>query len=196
MAKRVIIVHGWDGSPTSDWIGWAREAFQEIGYEAIAPQMPGADRPVIRDWVEKLRYVTGRVDEHTYFIGHSIGCQAIMRFVETLDTKVGGAIFVSGWFRLQNLESKEEEKIAKPWIETPIDCAKVRANLARSVLMLGSRDPWVPYEETKNDFETRLGSEVITIPGAGHLTSDDGFGHFHQLIDIFENRFVAHLPWP
>jgi len=186
MKKRIIIVHGWEGSPAGDWIGWATEAFRKKGYEVITPKMPDTDNPVIEKWVEHLKSVAGAVDENTYFIGHSIGCQAIMRFLETIDTKIGGTIFVAGWFDLKNLETKEAEEIAKPWIETPIDYAKVKANLVWSVVVLGDNDSWVPYEETKRNFETRLGSEVVTITGAGHITSGDGFGPFPQLIEIFE----------
>lgn len=182
-------MHGWKGSPTSDWIGWTAQAFQKKGYEVITPMMPDTNCPVVEKWVGHLRSAVGAVDENTYFIGHSIGCQTIMRFVETLNAKVGGAIFVAGWFDLKNMESKEEEEIAKPWIQTPIDYAKVKVNLARSVVVLGDDDPVVAYEETKKDFETRLGSEVITIPNAGHMTSGDGFGPFPQLVEIFESRF-------
>ncbi|MCX6786673.1 MAG: alpha/beta hydrolase [Candidatus Kaiserbacteria bacterium] len=190
MRKRIIIVHGWDESLSDcDWEGWATEAFRAKGYEVITPEMPDTENPVIEKWVNHLKSVTGAVDKDTYFIGHSIGCQTIMRFLETVDTKVGGAIFVAGWFNLKNLESKEEEEVAKPWIETPIDFAKVKKNLVHSVAVLGDNDPFVPYKETKNDFETRLGSEVITISGAGHFTSDDGFKSFPQLIEIFEGHF-------
>ena len=112
-----------------------------------------------------------------------------MRFVETLDAKVGGAIFVAGWFDLKNMESKEEEKIAEPWIRTAIDYTKVKTNLTRSVVVLGDDDPVVTYRETKKDFEARLGSEIITLHGVGHITSGDGFGPFPQLIEIFEDRF-------
>ena len=189
MKKRVIIVHGWEGSPTADWLGWATEAFQAKGYEVITPLMPDTNNPVIAKWVDHLKSVAGTVDEDTYFIGHSIGCQAIMRFLETADAKVGGAIFVAGWFNLKNLESKESEEIAKPWIQTSIDYAKVKMNLPRSIVILGDNDPWVPFEETKRDFETRLGSEVVTISGAEHITSDNDFGPFPQLVEIFESRF-------
>ena len=188
MKKRIIIVHGLEGSPTSDWLGWATQAFQTKGYEVITPEMPDTDNPVIKKWVEHLRFVAGVVNENTYFIGHSVGCQAIMRFLETVDARVGGAIFVAGWFNLQNLESGEE-KVLKPWLEAPIDYEKVKANLNKSVVVLGDNDSWVPYEETKKNFETRLGSEVVTIPGAGHITADDGFGPFPQLLNIFESNF-------
>lgn len=188
MKKRVIIVHGWEGSPTSDWIGWATEAFREKGYEVIAPEMPDTDSPVIEKWVEYLKSVAGAVDESTYFIGHSIGCQTVMRFLEIVGVKAGGAIFVAGWFDLTN-QSEEEVEIAKPWITTPIDYKKVKDNLTKSIVILSDNDPYVPYEETKKNFETRLGSEVVTVPGAGHITSDDGFGPFPQLVEIFESHF-------
>ncbi len=65
----------------------------------------------------------------------------------------------------------------------------MKENLAKSVVVLSDNDSYVPYEETKRNFETRLGSEVVTIHDAGHITSDDGFGPFPQLIEVFESRF-------
>ena len=188
MKKRVIIVHGWGGLPTSDWIGWATEAFREKGYEVVAPLMPDTEHPVIEKWVGHLKSVVGVADENTYFIGHSIGCQTIMRFLETADVKIGGAIFVAGWFNLTN-QSEEEKIIAKPWTETPIDYAKMKANLFHSVAVLSDNDPYVPYEETKKSFETKLGSEVVTVHGAGHFTHSDGFDSLPQLVEIFEKSF-------
>ncbi|MDP2665742.1 MAG: alpha/beta hydrolase [bacterium] len=188
MKKRIIIVHGWGGSPANDWIGWATDAFREKGYEVITPLMPDTDNPVIEKWVGYLRSVVGVVDENTYFIGHSVGCQTIMRLLETIDTKVGGAIFVAGWFDLTN-QDEEERVIAEPWIQTSIDYAKVKENLAKSIVILSDNDPYVPYEETKRDFETRLGSDVVTISGAGHITSGDGFGSFPQFVELFESYF-------
>lgn len=189
MKKRIIVVHGWGGSPTADWIAWATEEFRGIGHEVLDPEMPDTDNPVIEKWVGHLKSVVGVVDENTYFIGHSIGCQAIMRFLETVDVKVGGAVFVAGWFNLTN-QDEEEKVIAKTWIETLIDYAKVKANLVKSIVVLSDNDPYVPYEETKKDFETRLGSEVITVHEAVHFTSGDGFGPFPQLVEIFDSHFV------
>ncbi len=188
MKKRIIIVHGWGGSPTNDWIRWATETFRQKGYEVITPLMPDTENPVIEKWVGHLKFVVGAVDKNTYLIGHSIGCQTIMRFLEAADARAGGAIFVAGFFDLTN-QSKEEKEIARPWLQTPIDYAKIKANLIRSVVVLSDNDPYVSYAETKNDFETRVGSRVITVPSAGHFTANDGFGPFPQLIDIFESHF-------
>lgn len=191
--KKIYIIHGWEGASDRDWIGSSAAAFRTKGYEVVAPDMPNTDTPVIEEWVSHLASLVTTVDSDTYFIGHSIGCQTIMRFLQNAhinaDAKAAGAIFVAGWFDLTNLETKEQEEIAKPWIETSIDTEKVRQCLGYSVVMLSNNDPWVPFEKTKKKFEEKLGSEIVVLEAAGHVTADDGFGEFPKLIEVFE----AHL---
>ena len=184
--KTAIIVHGWEGSSQSDWMPWAKAALEKEGVKVMIPDMPHTEAPEIGEWVEYLKSIVEAPDKDTYFIGHSIGCQAILRYLETLTAPVGGAIFVAGWFNLINLEGPEAEAIAKPWIETPMDFNKIKANLLRSIIILGDNDPFVPYKETKKQFEERLGSEVITIAKGGHITGDDGFGPFPQFVENFQ----------
>ena len=191
MPKRIFLIHGWDGSSEGDWISWATEKFRQLGHTVIAPDMPHPEKPEIKEWVDYLKSIATSLDQNTYFIGHSIGCQTILRFLETQDIKIGGAIFVAGWFNLINLENAESETIAKPWIETPMNFEKIKNNLNRSILILGDNDPWVPYEETKRDFETKLGAEAITLHNVGHITSDDGFGPLPKLVEIFQNHFAT-----
>ncbi|KKW32214.1 MAG: hypothetical protein UY78_C0047G0010 [Parcubacteria group bacterium GW2011_GWA1_53_13] len=188
--KTVIIVHGWDGSSKKDWMPWAKEALEKTGVKVVMPDMPHSEKPEIGECVQYLSSVVGAPDKDTYFIGHSIGCQTILRYLETINTPVGGAMFVAGWFNLVNLDGPEAEAIAKPWIETPMDFNKIKANLPRSIVMLGDNDPWVPYKEAKKQFEERFGSEVVVIKNGGHMTSDDGFGPFHQLVENFQKLSV------
>lgn len=112
-----------------------------------------------------------------------------MRLLDAVDKKIMGAIFVAGWFDLINLEGLEAEAIAKPWIDTPIDFEKVRNDLPQSVVLLGDNDPWVSYEKTKNEFGAALGAKVVTIHNGGHITSDDGFGPFPKLLEVFWDNF-------
>lgn len=182
--KRAILVHGWDGSPDEDWFPWAQKEFQNRGWEVISPRMPDSESPRIESWLKELNKMAADYDEETLFIGHSIGCQAIMRFLENQNKKAKGAIFVAGWFNLVNLEDEEAEAIAKPWIETPINTIKVRENLGFSIILLGDNDLWVPLAETQSAFEQKLGSKVIVVPNAGHFTSDDGYTELPDLLKL------------
>ncbi|MFA6095748.1 MAG: alpha/beta fold hydrolase [Candidatus Paceibacterota bacterium] len=189
MKKRIVIVHGWDGGSDKDWMPWATEALRARGYDVVCPSFPHPENPTMEDWVPFLASRVGKPDRNTYLIGHSIGCQTIIRYLETIGAPVGGVIFVAGWFDLQNLEGPEAEDIARPWIERPIDLAKVRANLPKSVAILSDNDPFVPYDEARRDFAEKLGSEVVTMTSAGHVTSDDGHGPFPLLVETFEANF-------
>ena len=177
MTKRVFIIHRWDGKPTSDWYPWLKKELEAKGLEVIVPEMPNAEEPKIEDWVNHLKSIVGIADENTYFVGHSIGCQTIMRYLETLDeiVKVGGALFVAGWFCMKNLESEEVTEIAKPWLETPIDLKKVKNSLNYLTVILSKNDPYNCVKENKEKFEKELNADrVIVLKNEGHFTEDDG----------------------
>ncbi len=184
--KRVIIVHGWDGYPEEGWFPWLKSSLQEKGFTVLVPQLPDPANPRITTWVPALAEAVGTPDEQTYFVGHSMGCQTILRYLETINTVVGGAVFVAGWFDLQNLEDDEVREIAKPWITTPINLEKVRQMFPKSTLIISDNDPFNAFEENKKKFE-KLGSKIVVVPSAGHFTEDDGFKELPLVLSELEN---------
>lgn len=184
--KRVFIIHRWSGGPHDDWRPWLKSKLEEQGYEVIVPKMPDTEEPVIEKWIEYLKNIVGEVDAHTYFIGHSIGCQAILRYLETITQKVGGAVFVAGWFKLENLEDEETEEIAKPWTDNFIDLEKIKSVLPCSTLIISDNDPFACFEYNKEKF-TELGSDIVTLHNAGHITEDDGFTEAPQILEAFKH---------
>lgn len=187
--KRIIIVHRWSGGPNDDWRPWLKTQLEKEGHEVLVPEMPDSDTPVIEKWVGKLATVVDMPDEETYFVGHSIGCQAILRYLDAHlfePTKtVGGAVFVSGWFDLKNLEDDEARVIAKPWIERVINPLKIRTVLPKSTLIISDNDPYDCFEENKRRFE-EIGSKIVVLPGAGHITADDGFSESREILSEVE----------
>ncbi|MBI2594612.1 alpha/beta hydrolase, partial [Candidatus Curtissbacteria bacterium] len=137
MKKRVFIVHGWDGNPNEGWFPWLKREFEAKGFEVFVPQLPDAENPRIHKWVPALAETVGQPDEQTYFVGHSMGCQTIARYLESLPEgqKVGGAVFVAGFFKhLTGLEDNPDvRETDKHWLGTPLDLGKVRLHLNKSV---------------------------------------------------------------
>ncbi len=112
--KKVFIIHGWDGSPDEPMYRWLGAELRKNGYEVIVPEMPDSETPHIGAWVSEIKEIAGEPNEEDIFVGHSIGCQAILRYLEKLPptVKVGGVVFIAPWLTLQNLESDEEWQIA------------------------------------------------------------------------------------
>jgi predicted alpha/beta hydrolase family esterase len=173
--KRAIIVHGWDGTPEDGWFPWLRTELAKQGFEVVVPQLPDPLIPRIAKWVPTLAaaVVTRPVDEQTYFVGHSMGCQTIARYLETLPEgqRAGGAVFVAGFFkRLTGIEDTPDEQLVKnEWLGTPIDLAKVKPRLPKSVAIFSDDDPFVPLDD-QDDFRDKLGSEIIVQHHMGHFS--------------------------
>lgn len=182
--KRVFVIHGWSGSPDTNWLPWIKQELEQLEYEVVVPAMPDTDTPEIHAWVEKLAEVVGEPDEDTYFIGHSIGCQTILRYLETIQSPVGGALFVAGWFNLENLDD-EETAVARPWLETPIDIARVRQTLPQSILLISDNDDFGAFEENKEMF-AQFVSHTAVLPNAGHITQEQEPAILSQFSNLVE----------
>lgn len=79
MPKRAFIIHGWEGTPDSNWFPWLADELKKKGFEAVVPQMPNADFPVAKEWLGHMQKIVGEPDENTFLVGHSLGVTAILR---------------------------------------------------------------------------------------------------------------------
>jgi len=152
---------------------------EENGLEVVLPKMPDTENPVIENWVKELEEVVEVPDKDTILVGHSIGCQAILRYLEKLHPtkRVGGVVFIAPWFILTNLEDDEWE-IAKPWLETPIRETDVIKHISKMVAIFSDNDPLVPIENIEF-FKKRFSNDnfnlkIIIESQKGHFTEEDG----------------------
>lgn len=177
-AKKVFLVHGWCGTPEADWFPWLKRELERKGFEVIAPEMPDTDYPKIAPWVKTLKEAVGKIDENTYFVGHSIGCQTILRFLEksTSDSRAGGVVFVAGWLKLIDAPDVTEgdRKTAELWERTPIDFVKAKSHVGKFVAIFSDNDPYVSVDEGKI-FKEKLNAKIIVEHGKGHFRKEDGF---------------------
>jgi hypothetical protein len=175
MNKRVFIIHGWESHPKDAWLPWLKKELERQDIKVSVPAMPSPRDPKIKTWVAKIKKEVGEPDENTYFVGHSIGCQAILRYLEKLGSKrAGGAVLVAGWFHLrpEAIPDDESKEIAKPWVKTSIDFEKVRKAADNFTAILSDNDPYIALEE-QNIFKEKLGAKIIVEKNKGHFSRRD-----------------------
>ena len=167
--KKLYLIHGWGGSSEGGWFDSLKKELSKKGFVVVAFDMPNTDEPKIEEWVGYLRKNIRDVDEETYFVGHSIGCQTIMRFLEKLhkNKKIAECVFVAPWFNLINLEA-EEIKIAHPWINSPIDFGRIKEHCTNFLAIFSNDDPSVHLDEAEK-FKENLGAKIIIKKRAGHF---------------------------
>lgn len=190
--KRVFIIHGWGENPEEGWFPWAKNELEKRGFEVFVPAMPDSfdkEQPQIESRVNAIREAVGIPDENTYFIGHSIGCQSIDRYFETLppETKIGGVVYVTGWLTLKDIEDYEDvdKEAAKPWLETPIDFEKVRKISPKSVAIFTKDDPFVDVRNAEF-YKEKLGSKTIMLETGGHLDDESNTKELPVVLEAIE----------
>lgn len=169
--KKVYVVHGWGGGPSTEgWFGWLKRELTKRNIKIYFLEMPNTNSPKIKEWVSFLNNNVKDVDEKTYFIGHSIGCQAIMRYLEQLsqNIKIAGCVFIAGFFNLPNLETEEEKKIAKPWLETSINFKKIKDHTRNFLTIFSKDDPDVPVSDSEL-FKKNLNAKIVLKENEEHF---------------------------
>ena len=185
--KTVYIIHGWDGSPDEPMLQWLKKSLEKNGYSVFVPEMPNPETPKISTWIGKIKEIA-QPDENTIFVGHSIGCQAILRYLEQLseETKIAGVVLIAPWMKLDEQTIKEEGEevveIAKPWIDIPIDFEKVKTRSNKFVAIFSDNDPYVPLNQ-KDLFEKKLGAKTVVEHQKGHFAPHDGIEEVPTILE-------------
>ena len=179
--KKVYLIHGWGGN--SNYFKELEIHLENNKIKAEAFNMPDTENPKIELWVEFLKKKIENINKDTYFVGHSIGCQTIMRYLETLpeNVKVGGAYFIAGWFNLTGL-NEQEKIIAKPWLETPINFDKILMHTNNIFALFSDDDPLVPLENI-GMFKEKLNAKIDIRKDKGHF---DNFQEFNQIFEFLQ----------
>ncbi|MDD5165498.1 MAG: alpha/beta hydrolase [Candidatus Pacebacteria bacterium] len=185
--KRLIVVHGWGGNAQGSLVTWIGKIGAELGFETTVLDMPNTNVPTIDAWTKHLEDNVYYVDQDTYFVGHSLGCQAILRYLEmNKGSSLGGAILVAPAFVIADLVTQEDKDIARPWVDRPIDFASIRNMNGKFVTIFSDNDQSVPMEGNKEVIEKGLGQKIIVEQGKGHFTKEDGVTELPIVKEVLE----------
>ena len=183
--NKIFIIHCWEGTKDDGWYPWLDKELSNKKNKVYRFNMPNTDKPNIEEWVSFLDKKVKELDENTYFIGHSIGCQTIMRYLQTKEIKkIGGILFVSPWLDLLDYAIEDEESylIAKPWLTEKIDFEKIKQFTNNINCIFSNNDYFVSIEQ-KDKFEKLLNAKTIVVNDKGHISQDDNVYELKEILD-------------
>lgn len=165
--KRVFLVHGWDGTPDNHWFPWLTHQLVKKDFTVFAPTMPNAAHPKVSEWLAELSRVVGVPDNDTYFVGHSLGCITIARYLASLPkgATVGGCVFVAGFSM-----SLDIPEIAE-FCSLPFDADSSRAHGSNFVTIYSDDDDYVSVNVSKH-FSKQFDAKEVFEKGKGHFSSE------------------------
>lgn len=167
--KKAILIHGWDGYPEEGWRPWLKGELEKKGFKVIVPSMPDVSNPKMALWLDHLKEAVVSPDDNTYFVGHSLGCITILRYLESLpvDKKVGGVVLVAGF--TSNLGFDELDT----FFENKINWSKIKLNCKKFITIYSDNDPFVSLHYA-DFFKDELGAEIIIEHNMKHFSGSDG----------------------
>ncbi len=189
--KKVFLIHGWSGSPEEPMHKWIKKSLEAKNFKVFVPKMPNTDEPEIKSWIEKIKEIAEPIYNENIFIGHSVGCQAILRYFEKLNKneKITKTILIAPWMHLDKNTIKEEGKnvvkMAKPWVETPIDFEKIKTHCDNFTAIFSDDDSYVPLSNTKI-FEKELNAKIVILKNKGHFDSTSKIDELPELLNFIE----------
>lgn len=188
--NKIYLVHCWDGKKDDGWYPWIEAKINDNNNKLVRFNMPNTESPKIDEWVSELDKQVEELNENTYFIGHSIGCQTILRYLETKNiNKIGGILFVAPWLDLlkEAIEDEESYNTAKPWLNTPIDFEKIK-KITNNITCIFSDDDYFVSISQVEVFEKLLNAKTVIVNNKGHISKDDNVFEldeiYNSLLDI------------
>lgn len=175
-SKSLVLVHGWEGSPTTDWFPWLAKKMSDK-YQVFNMSMPNPAHPTKNEWVKHLEDHV-KPSASTDFVAHSIGCMAVLRFIERLDKKVGKVVLVAPY-----IDNIKNYKTIQSFFARKLNEEQIIKNCEQIFCLFSDDDPYVPLS-MKDEVEKRLKAETKVCEGYGHFTRSDDVLRLPQVRDF------------
>lgn len=177
--NHVYIVSGYTATPTSHWFPWLKEQLSQQGIHVHILDMPTPSTPVLNEWLDYIAQQIGTPDQHSFLVGHSLGCVSLLKFLEKTPcpTPVGGLILVAGFDqKLPNLKELDE------FTEEPVDYTTLPV-IQRKEVIASTNDDVVAFTYTQT-LAKNLNASFHQVENAGHFLGREGFTTLPIVYDL------------
>lgn len=162
MIKKIVMIHGYEGAPEEGWKPWLKKTAEEMGFNIQVLAMPNPFKPRVEEWVNKIKETVGKPDKNTILVGHSLGCIAALRYLETINVKIRGTILVAGFTSDLGWEN------LKNFFKTNINWGKIKCNCDKFVAIHSDNDKYVSLHYA-DIFEDELNAKIVVEHNKGHF---------------------------
>lgn len=169
MNGRIVIAHGLNAGPHSNWFPAVAQSLEAKGYNVSVPALPVAWAPNLNRWAQQIAKSVEKPSRYVHLIGHSTGSLAIMRYLEGLrdDETVGTVVLVSA-FPKALFHPNIPNIFARPPKPTLI------RGRYRGLLAVHTENDWKVPLVNGDWLNSQLGATVINLGKRGHIDAKSG----------------------
>ncbi|MCW3041188.1 MAG: hypothetical protein JWM31_3093 [Solirubrobacterales bacterium] len=192
---RVLILHGWNGSPPGHWQHWLAGQLRREGCGVRFPDLPACEHPCPDLWGAALHPELAALaalpgDGERVVVCHSLGCVLWLREAHRLapEHRVDRVVLVA-----PPCPGADVPELA-PFYPTRAQREDVAgAARGQTLLVCSDNDPYCPGTGPAEHWGAPLALELDVLPGAGHLNIEAGYGPWPAMADwiLGRRRHVA-----
>ncbi|MBU3153649.1 alpha/beta hydrolase [Clostridium estertheticum] len=179
-STNIYAIHGYTSSSHAEWFPWLKEQFKNSPVKMDIPNMPDSGDPHLETWLKHLRKNVLDIDENTIFIGHSLGCVTVLRYILEKNIKIKGAILVSGFINENPMDEQTEG--LQEFVDGSLDMAVIKSLISSRIVITATDDDIVPTEATQKLAKV-LDANLIILSSGKHFIARDGYTDFPILLN-------------
>ena len=191
--KNALILHGTANNSQGNWFPWLKQELEKRGWRVWSPDLPSADKPNMKRYIDFLLKNDWQFNEDSVIIGHSSGAVTILGLLARLpdENKVNICILVGA-----HRDSLGRENV-KGLFEEPFDFDKIKRKARKFVLIHSDNDPYVPLSQAQY-LADKLGGELIVKSGQGHFNLEQGpeYKQFPLVLSLLEQDVAGEGLFP
>lgn len=167
--QRIFIVHGYAASIQDHWFNWLKAQMEAKGATVSVLSLPNSANPVPQEWIQAIDEQVTAPDQNTYFVGHSLGCITVLRYLDQISTPIGGVVLVAGFAEKPPLLPQ-----IAPFTAPGFDAKKIIWQVQQRAVVASDNDASVPFEITRRLSEL-IDARLHVIENGGHFLMGEGF---------------------
>jgi len=173
----IYVVHGYTASSQANWYPDLKKQLESKKVTVHVFDMPNPHAPIEKEWLDFLETNIANFDTKSIFIGHSLGCVAILNFLENKNTNnIESLYLISGFV--------EDSPIAElsEFVRRKINYSKFIETIENRVVISAEDDDIVPYQYSEI-LAKRINAQFRLLKTGKHFIDRDGCTIFPFLLE-------------
>jgi len=183
----VFVFHGIENVPTDNWYTWLAEELNKAGYSATVPAFPNTNTPNLDEWISHMDQYSDRINEKTFFVGHSLGGQFALDLIETLNTPIQACYLIASVFGIVNNEY--DDRMAT-FAQREFDWDQIKKNCSDFHIFHSNNDPYISLDRP-SELAEKLGVQFTVSKNAGHFNAASEYTEFPELLVHIAEHYPA-----
>ncbi len=187
--KTTLALHWWWGHSEENWLPWLRKEIEFKAENLFIPNLPNTDNPSLKEQLEYINVYSSDFSDSWNIIGHSLGCQLAIKFVEENNISNSQIILVAPTYPglAEELWTEilwDSFETIKKYYDTKFDFEKLNKLNNEIIVFLSDNDPYINMANAKKYYSKLENIKFIEFSKKGHFNKSAGV---EELGEILEN---------